>query len=127
MPKTTFTSDTVINLLLRGVPFVPPASIYLGLFTVAPTVMGGGVEVSGGAYIRQGVTWSIPNNGLSNNTSQVDFPVATGNWGVIVAFALFDNLAGGNMLYFASLNAPRDVQINDQVQYPVGQLTVTEV
>lgn len=126
MPKTYYLSTTFLDFLLRGVSFASPLSIYVALFTTSPTVAGGGVEVSGGGYVRQGCTWAPTVNGATTNTSPVIFPVATANWGTVVAFGLYDAGLGGNLLYFAPLNASRTVQINDQIQYPAGQLVVTE-
>lgn len=126
MPKSYYLSDNMVNAALRNTPFVPPVTVYVALFTVTPNPAGGGTEVSGGSYARQATTFSVPSNGTSSNSALIAFPVATAAWGTLTSFAVFDALAGGNLLYFANLNAPRTVLINDQVQFPVGQLQVIE-
>jgi len=40
--------NKIIDHMLRGQAFTPPSTIYLALYTVAPTDAGGGTEVSGG-------------------------------------------------------------------------------
>lgn len=126
MAKSIFLDDNFMNHVLRGVAYPVPAAVYLALFTVTPTTSGGGTEVSGGSYSRQLTTWAVPVSGVSSNTADVVFAVASANWGVVTSFALMDAAVGGNLLYFANLNAPRNVQTNDQVSFPTGQLVVTE-
>ena len=47
-----YLEDKIIDHILRAQAFTPPATIYVGLFTAAPSDAGGGTEVSGGAYAR---------------------------------------------------------------------------
>lgn len=126
MSKTDYLEDNLINHVLRGVVYASPASIWVALFTTAPTEAGGGVEVAGGGYARQQVLWAVPAAGATSNTADVTFPVATANWGVVTSFALMDAIVGGNCLYYANLNASRNVLINDQLKFPAGQLLLTE-
>lgn len=126
MPKSTYLDNSFINVALRATPFTPPVAIYVALYTVAPGVGGGGTEVAGGAYARQTVTFTAPSSGTSSNTVDILFPIASADWGTIVAFALLDASSGGNLLYFGNLSTPRSVLTNDQVRFPTGQLIVTE-
>ena len=126
MPKTYYLDDNFINVALRATAFTPPTTIYVSLYTVAPSVSGGGTEVAGGSYARQTVTFVAPTNGQTSNTAEILFPVATADWGTVVAFALMDASSGGNMLYFGNLSTPRLVQTSDQVRFPAMQLVVQE-
>ena len=126
MSKTNYLEDALLNHVLRNVPYTPAATIYLGLYTVAPGEPGGGTEVTGGSYTRQPVTFSAPAGGSVSNTTDVIFPMATAGWGTVVAFALHDAPTGGNMLYFANMTASRDILPNDQLRFPAGQLLVQE-
>lgn len=126
MPKSTFFDNTMLNAGLRNTPYTSPVSVYVALFTIAPGVGGGGTEVVGGSYARQLVTWTAPVSGSVSNVADVIFPIASADWGVVVAFAIFDNLVSGNMLYFNNLGASRTVLASDQVKFPAGQLIVTE-
>lgn len=126
MPKTYYLDDNFINAALRNTPYTSPATIYVALYTVAPTEAGGGTEVSGGGYGRQTITFSVPVNGQSSNTADITFPVATVAWGTVTSFALLDAASGGNMLYFGNLSTPRNVLASDQIRFPAGQLLVLE-
>lgn len=126
MPKTHYLANNVLNAALRGIAFVPPPSVYVALYTVVPTVLGGGTEVSGGAYARQTVTLTVPASGQVTSTADVLFPVASAAWGTVVSFAILDASSGGNMLYFGNLSTPRSVVASDQVRFPSGQLVAQE-
>jgi len=126
MSKTDYLETQVLNHVLRNTPYSGPTVVYAALFTSAPDDTGGGTEVSGGSYARQAVTFTAPAPDSVSNTADVTFPVATVDWGTIVAFAIFDAASAGNMLYYASLTASRTVLTSDQFRFPLGQLQVLE-
>jgi hypothetical protein len=126
MPKTVYLDTVLLNHVLRGVAYSSPSTIYVALFTTAPTPTLPGIEVSGGAYARQPATFTDPVAGTTANSADVVFPTATAPWGTVEAYALMDAASGGNMLYFASFAAPRLIDVNDDARFPAGQLTVTE-
>ncbi len=118
--------DVIINHLLRAQAFTPPATIYVGLFTAAPTDAGGGTAVSGGGYARQAVTFSAPTTpGQTSNSADVVFPTATADWGTIVAFALFDAATAGNMLAWGTLTTNKTILSGDQAKFAAGNLQIT--
>lgn len=129
MAKSDFLEVNLLNHVLRNVAYSSPAAVYLALFTVAPTDAGGGTEVTGGAYVRQSVTFGAPGTPAQNqvtNTADVSFPVATADWGTVQHFAIFDASSSGNMLYHAALTASRTILTGDQFRFPAGQLIVGE-
>lgn len=126
MPKTYYLDNNFLNQALRNTSWTPPATVYVALYIVSPGVGGGGTEVSGGSYARQLVTFAAPSNGSTASDIEVLFPIATSNWGTIVAFAFLDAPSGGNMLYFSTLSTPRVVAVSDQVRFPAGQLLCQE-
>jgi hypothetical protein len=103
MPMTTFLSNKLLDHVFRNVTYTPPATVYIGLFTVAPTIAGGGTEVTGGSYARAAVTVSAASAQATSNSGIVAHPPATAGWGTPVAGAMFDAPTGGNMLEFAAI------------------------
>ena len=115
----------IINHMLRGQPFTPPSTLYLALFTVAPTETGGGTEVSGGGYARQPVTLTAATAGSTSNAADVTFGPATADWGTVVAFAIFDAATGGNMLLYGNLTTSKTILAGDSAKFAAGSLTIT--
>lgn len=129
MAKSNYLKAALLNHVFRNTTYTSPSAVYLALFTVAPTDAGGGTEVTGGAYIRKAVTFedatTTPPVQISN-TVAVDFGTATADWGTVVAFAAFDAVTDGNMLYWTSLTVPRTVSLGDEAVFAVGQLFAVE-
>lgn len=126
MSKTNYLETQLLNHVLRATPYSAPSTVYVALYTAAPGEAGGGTEVTGGSYARQPVTFTAPAPDTVTNTADVNFPIATADWGTIVAFAILDAPSAGNMLYYANLAASRTVLTNDQFRFPTGQLQVSE-
>lgn len=114
-----------LTYLLKSTATTPPApaTTYIALLTTTPAdgLDGVGlVEVSGGSYARQPITYNTgwtsigarPNLEISN-AADITFPVPTANWGTITGAALYDAVTGGNLLYIAHLSASKNVVLGD--------------
>lgn len=117
-------ATALINSSLRS------GTVYLGLFVSNPGAgASGGTEVSGGSYARRAVTMGPPSvvNSVSTstNTAAINFPTATATWGEVSYWAIFDASTGGNKLWFGPFTRSKDVDTNDSVTIPVGELKVT--
>lgn len=110
--------------MLRAAAFTPPTTLYLALYTAAPTDAGGGTEVSGGAYARQSFTLTVASGGASSNGADITFPTATANWGTVVAVGIFDALTAGNLLMWSLLDASKTVGAGDILRFLAGDLDV---
>jgi len=125
--KTDYLEDALLNHVLRNTSYTSPATVYVALYTVAPTDVGGGTEVSGFGYARQAVTFAAPVSGTCANSGAVTFPQASGGaWGTIVAMGIFDAATSGNLLYYGNLTTAKVVGDGDQISFPNGSLTVSE-
>lgn len=122
-----YLENKLVDHMLGKASFTMPTTVYVALFTAAPTDAGGGTEVSGNAYARQAVTsvMASASSGQSTNGSDVLFPTATGSWGTVVAAGLFDASSGGNLLAWNTLTTSRAVGANDRVRFNAGTLVVT--
>lgn len=103
-------------------------TVYLALFTAAPSDTGGGTEVTGGAYARVQVpaaSWAAASGGSITTSADVNFPTATASWGTVTHIALFDALTVGNMLWYGPLTTPKAIGSGDQFKMPAGQLTAS--
>lgn len=122
MDMTTYMQNVVGNHLLRNQAFTPPATLYLALYTTATDAAGGGTEVTGGSYARQGITLAAFAGGASSNTVALSFsnmPAVTVTHG-----ALLDAATGGNMWMHGDLPAPKPVTLGATITVPIGDLDV---
>jgi len=101
-----------------------PTAWYLGLFTAAPGEAGGGTEVSGGAYVREAVTFSVSGD-AATNTAAIEFAVATADWGTITHVAVFDASTGGDQIAYAALTTSKTIATGDVLRVPAGDLDIT--
>jgi hypothetical protein len=122
---SNYLENALINGTLRATTYTAPTTVYVGLFTTDPTDAGSGTEVSGNAYARQAATFAAPSNGAATTDADVQFPQATGNWGTVTHFAVFDALTTGNMLYHGALTTSKTIETGDVFKIATGSLTVT--
>ena len=129
----TTTVNAILDLNFGGVAFTPPATVYVTLFTTAPTDYGtglGGVEGTGGSYARPAVLNNLTNfpaasaRSKSNGTT-IAFASPTAAWGTVVAFGYRDALAAGNWLGGGDLTTNQTVSAGNTVQFAIGALTVS--
>ncbi len=123
--KSTYLSNKLLDHTLRNTSYTPPATVYVGLYSVAPTDAGGGTEFSGTGYARQSVAFSAASGSATSNTGLIDFGTAGSAWGTAVAAGLFDASSGGNLLYWNTITN-KVVNSGDGVTIPIGDIDVAE-
>lgn len=119
--------------LFRTGSFTKPTVLAVALFTVTPTDAGGGTEVSGGSYARVDLppldaNWSAASatDGATDNAVAITFPVPSANWGVVVAFGIFDATTAGNLLVWGPISPAKTINNGDPAPaFAIGALDVT--
>lgn len=124
MSFSDYLENKVLGHVFGAASYTAPATLYVALYTVAPTDTGGGTEVSGGSYVRQSVAFTVSGN-LATNTSAVEWPTATGSWGTVVAVGVFDASTSGNLMAFANLTNSKTIASGDVFRIPAGDLDIT--
>ena len=129
--KSNYLENKVLDHVLGGGDYSRPATVYVALYTVAPSDTGGGTEVSGGSYARTAVTNNATNfpaasDGEKSNGTEITFETATANWGTVVAFGILDASTSGNLLLWADLTASKTIDSGDTAKFAVGDLDYTE-
>jgi len=106
-----------------------PPTIYVGLSTADPLDNGSGLaEPTGNGYARVQTTaadWNTAAGGALDNVNDITFPQATGSWGTITHFALFDTASGGNILAHGALSASKTIGSGDTAKFAAGDLDVS--
>lgn len=117
---TDYAGGQVINWL-RGISPTPVSALSLALYTVAPTVSGGGTKVTGGSYTDQPVTLAMPGSSTSSNSTVVTFvnmPTCT-----VVAAALVDAVSGDVLWVQNGLSI--SITSGENKAVPIGDLDVS--
>ena len=122
-----YLEDKVLDHVFGGNAYSAPGTLYVALYTVAPSDTGGGTEVSGGAYARQtgAFTVSGTNPTTATNSAAIEYPTATADYGTVVAVGIFDALSGGNLLAYSTLDSSKVVSSGDVFRFNAGDLDIT--
>lgn len=116
--QTAFTLGTIHFALHNGVS--------------APTGDGSNFqEPSSGAYGRVSYTnnaagWTNPpTTKQTQNKVAIQFPTATGSWGTVTHFGIYDAGSAGNLLAWALLAASKTIGTGDTASFAIDALTIT--
>lgn len=122
-----FTEGNVLDAVFKIATFSQAANLRVALFQSDPTdAAGGGTEVPvANAYTRVTFnTWVRTTNTVSNNGA-ITFPTATGSWGTVTHFAIFDDAGTPNKICHGSVSPSQAIVNGNTPSFPSGALTVT--
>lgn len=118
----------------RAQTYTPASALYVALFTSSgglssntPALQ---TEVAGGAYVRKIL------NGTDNYLepaasfaaalhADINWAIATSNWGTITHLAIMDAETGGNVISYGALSSPKVIETNDRAVVKAGQLVAS--
>ena len=122
---SNYLENALINGTLRGTTYTAPTTTYLALYTNDPTDADTGTEITGGSYVRQAITFSSPSGGATSNSSAIEFPQATADWGTITYVGIRDAVTSGNLLYHTALDTSKTISNGDIFKITSTNLSVT--
>lgn len=138
MSKSLYLEKRILDGYIGGtaLPAIP-GTLYFALFTTSPTEGNDtGVEVSGGSYARKGMTNNSSNfsaatqTGLhpanKTNAAVITFTTPTANWGIVVAFGIYDAAAAGNLLYWGVVTPNVNIVSGTPISIANTHLSITE-
>lgn len=125
---SNYWENEILDHLFGKGAYGPPI-IYVGLSTADPGENSSGLsEPIGNGYARAQTApsdWNAANGGLLNNANGIEFSTATGAWGTVTHFALFDAAAAGNMLAYGALTDAKTIGSGDTARFVTGDLDIT--
>lgn len=123
-----YTENKVLDHITGKISFTKPTA-YVGLSTADPTDDASGLaEPSGNNYARvttSGSDWDAAASGATANAAALTFPEASGSWGIVTHFALFDASSAGNMLCYGTLDASRAITTPQVPRFAIGEFDIT--
>ena len=121
---SNYLKNNDVGHVFGGAAYTAPATLYVALYTSAPSDTGGGTEVSGGGYVRKTAAFTISAD-TASNTSAIEYPTATANYGTVVAVGVFDASSSGNLLAYGNLTTSKTVSTGDVFRFNAGAIDIT--
>jgi len=134
MSLTNVGENEVLDAMLGASATLYGSSQQLALSTSDPGETGAGItEPSGNGYARvtinnDGTNWAAASSGSKENAATISFPLATGSWGSIQYWALYD---GGVMKHYGVTDngsgTPATITVanGDVLRFLAGALRIT--
>lgn len=120
-----YLENEILDHILSVGSFTMPANIYIGLSTGSFADDNSGTELSGSGYTRIEITFAAASSASAASNATVTFPTATGSWGAISHYGIFDASTSGNLLVHGVFAAPKTIGSGDVLRVNSGDLTVT--
>jgi hypothetical protein len=124
MSFSNYLETELLDHVFANNAYTSPSTVYVGLFTSAPSEAGGGTEVSGGSYARQSGSFSVSGN-TATTSAAIEWPTATASWGTITSIGIYDAASSGNLLAYANLSASKTIASGDVFRIPTGDIDIT--
>lgn len=122
-----YLENALLNHTFKGSSFTQPSNLYVALSTADPLDTGGGLAepaFASGYYRTVCNSWTTATTGAVTNSAAVSFPSASGPWGTISHFGIYDasGIGAGNLLAHGSLSISKNVTQGDILQFPSGSI-----
>lgn len=134
MILSDYLENALLDHLLKNTAYTKPA-LYFGLFTADPGESGvtGELTIGSLGYARKQVTndntnfppCAITGAAIKTNATAIVFGPASGSWGTVTHWALYDASTAGNMLCHGALAESRTVVSGDSPKFSAGTLSIT--
>jgi hypothetical protein len=125
MSASNYLELKLLDHSLGTTAYTQPSNVYIGLHTTSALDAGSGTELSGSGYARQAITFAAASSGSASSNSTVTFPTATGSWGTVSHWSLWDASSSGNLLFHGSFAASKDIATGDVLKVSSGDITIS--
>lgn len=120
-----YAENKVLDAIGGNATFTTPTNVYLGLSTGSMADDDSGTELSGNGYARVSVSFGAAASGTMSNDAAIEFSAATGSWGSVSHWALYDALTAGNQLLNGAFTTAKTIDSGDVLKIAVGDLDIT--
>jgi len=137
---SNYTEDRTLDFWLKAnsQSTTAPTTVYIGLATSDPSTgstdenleagtLTDEVSTVGTAYARQAATFGTISNGSVSTSADITFPTATASFGEVTHIFISDSATAGagEILFFGSMSASKQIDSGDSLQFTSGNITVT--
>jgi hypothetical protein len=125
---SNYLENKILDHIFDKGDYTPP-TIYVGLSTADPLDDASGLaEPAGNGYARiqtPASDWTAASSGNISNANELIFVEATGDWGTVTHFAIFDAAIDGSMLCYGALTQARTIVSGDKARFAIADLSVS--
>ena len=120
-----YLENEILDHILGTGAYTMPATVYVGLSTGSFNDDNSGTELTGNNYARKAITFGAAASGTASTSAAVEFNAATGSWGTVSHFGLFDASTAGNLLIHGALTASKVIETGDILKIAIGDMDIT--
>ena len=120
-----YLENEILDHILGTGAYTMPSNIYVGLSTGSFNDDNSGTELTGNGYARVATTFGAAASGTASNDAAVEFSAATGSWGTVSHFGIFDASSAGNLLIHGAFSASKSITTGDILRISVVDLDIT--
>lgn len=122
---SNYLENEILDHVLGTGAFTHPSTVYIGLSTGSFGEDNSGTELSGSGYARQAIGFSAASGGTASNSANVDFPAATGSWGSVSHYGIFDASSAGNLLIHGAFSSAKTIATGDILRVASGDIDIS--
>ena len=120
-----YLENEILDHILGTGAYTMPTNVYVGLSTGSFADDNSGTELSGSGYTRKVASFGAASSGTASNDAAIEFPAATGSWGTVSHFGIFDASSSGNLLIHGALTSSKVIESGDILKVAVGDMDIT--
>lgn len=120
-----YLENEILDHILGTGAYTMPTTVYVGLSTGTFGDDNSGTELTGNGYARKSISFGAASSGTASNDAAVEFAAATGSWGTVSHFGIFDAASAGNLLIHGSLTASKVIATGDILKIAIGDMDIT--
>ena len=120
-----YLENEILDHILGTGAYTMPTTVYVGLSTGSFNDDNSGTELTGSNYARESISFGAAASGTASNDAAVEFNAATGSWGTVSHFGIFDALTSGNLLIHGALTASKVIETGDILKIAIGDMDIT--
>ena len=120
-----YLENEILDHILSVGSYTMPTAVYVGLSTGSFNDDNSGTELTGNNYSRVAATFSAASSGTTSNSAAIEFAAATGSWGSVSHFGIFDAASSGNLLIHGAFTTAKTIASGDILKIPTGDLDIT--
>lgn len=122
---SNYLENEILDHILGTGSYTMPSAVYIGLSTGTFGDGNTGTELSGSGYARVAATFNAASSGTADNASAIQFSAATGSWGSVSHFGIFDASTAGNLLIHGAFTTAKTIATGDILKIDAGDLDIS--